>query len=132
MPVQVSYPGVYVQENPSGARTVTGVSTASTAFVDFFARGPVSDKNNANAVQITNFRDFERIFGGLNRNSEASYAIYQYFNNGGSTAWVVRATNSDTPAVPSTVSLGITSPSRESTLAAVNKAAQDATTAAGQ
>ena len=70
MPVQVSYPGVYVQENPSGARTVSGVSTASTAFVDFFARGPMNK-----AVQITNFRDFERIYGGLHRDSESSYGL---------------------------------------------------------
>jgi uncharacterized protein len=128
MPVQVSYPGVYVQENPSGARTVTGVSTASTAFVDFFPRGPVSDGGTANAVQITNFRDFERIFGGLNRNSEASYAIYQYFNNGGSTAWVVRA--SDGTATQATLGVEILSPSRKTTIDNANAAATAAKTAA--
>ena len=29
MPVQVSYPGVYIQEEPSGVRTITGVQTLS-------------------------------------------------------------------------------------------------------
>lgn len=132
MPVQVSYPGIYVQENPSGSRTVTGVSTASTAFVDFFARGPVSDATDANAVQIQSFRDFTRTFGGLNRQSEASYAIYQYFNNGGSTAWVVRAISSDpaNQAAVSTVTIGVNPPSRESTLDAATTAANNAKTAA--
>src|SRR5690349_1283325 len=136
MPVQVSYPGVYVQENPSGARTVTGVSTASTAFVDYFPRGPMSDATTANAVQVTNWRDFERIFGGLNRNSEASYAIYQYFNNGGSTAWVVRS--GDGTATQSTLGVEVLSPSRKTTIdnataaAAAAKTAADAAQAAAQ
>ncbi|HKV08400.1 MAG TPA: phage tail sheath C-terminal domain-containing protein [Thermoanaerobaculia bacterium] len=128
MPVQVSYPGVYVQENPSGARTVTGVSTASTAFVDYFPRGPMSDATTANAVQVTNWRDFERIFGGLNRNSEASYAIYQYFNNGGSTAWVVRA--GDGTATQSSLGVEVLSPSRKTTIDNATAAATAAKTAA--
>ena len=33
MPVQVSYPGVYVQEEPSGVQTITGVSTSIALFV---------------------------------------------------------------------------------------------------
>ena len=31
--VQVSYPGVYIQEIPSGVRTITGVATSITAFI---------------------------------------------------------------------------------------------------
>ena len=85
MPGPYRYPGVYVEEVPSGVRPITGVSTSDTAFVDFFARGPV-DK----ATRITSWADFERRFGGLDRRSEASYAIQQYYLNGGSVAWVVR------------------------------------------
>ena len=92
MPSTLSYPGVYVEELPSGVRTVVGVSTSNAAFVDFFARGPM------NAPQrITSFGDFVRIFGGLDARSEASYAISQYYLNGGSVAFVVR-TASGTPA----------------------------------
>jgi phage tail sheath protein FI len=86
MPLTYSYPGVYVEEVPSGVRTIAGVSTSNTAFVDFFPRGPV-DK----AVRVTSFEDFTRRFGGLDRRSEASYAVQQYYLNGGSVAWVVRA-----------------------------------------
>jgi hypothetical protein len=122
MPVQVSYPGVYVEEKPSGARTVTGVSTASTAFIDFFARGPMNK-----AVQITNFRDFERIFGGLHRDSEASYALMQYFVNGGSMAWVVRM--ADVSAKEASLSVKVI-PNRQRTQDLANQAAQDAGDAA--
>jgi phage tail sheath protein FI len=92
MPSTLSYPGVYVEEIPSGVHTISGVSTATTAFVDFFGRGPM------NAPQrITSFGDFQRIFGGLDTRSEASYAINQYYLNGGSVAFVVR-TASGNPA----------------------------------
>lgn len=87
MPVSVSYPGVYVEEIPSGVRTITGVSTSIAAFVDYFATGP-----GTGAVQIFSYADFERGFGGLDRKSEGSYAIQQFFLNGGTQAYVVRTT----------------------------------------
>jgi phage tail sheath protein FI len=85
MPGTYSYPGVYIEEIPSGVRTISGVSTSDTAFVDFFKRGPVNEP-----VRITNFGDFERVFGGVDARSESSFAIRQYYLNGGSIAWVVR------------------------------------------
>lgn len=90
MPVHPTYPGVYVEEIPSGIHPIAGVSTSVTAFVDFFDRGLANV-----ATRITSFSDFERIFGGLNTNSEASYAISQFYLNGGQDAWVVRAVTSD-------------------------------------
>ena len=39
MPVQVSYPGVYVQEVPSGVRAITGVSTSVALFIGMTKRG---------------------------------------------------------------------------------------------
>ena len=41
MPAVLSYPGVYVEEVPSGVRTITGVATSITAFVGRAMRGPV-------------------------------------------------------------------------------------------
>ena len=38
MPGPYTYPGIYIEEIPSGVRTITGVSTSDTAFVDFFRR----------------------------------------------------------------------------------------------
>jgi len=88
MATAVSYPGVYIQEIASGVRTIVGVATSIAAFVDNFSRGPTNQ-----ALQIFSFADFERQFGGLDINSEASYGIQQFFLNGGTEAYVVRVTS---------------------------------------
>ncbi|HXU44964.1 MAG TPA: phage tail sheath C-terminal domain-containing protein [Thermoanaerobaculia bacterium] len=93
MSIQVSYPGVYIEEIASGQPVVTAVTTASTGFVDYFARGPVGV-----ATQINTWTNFQQVYGGLDPKSEASYAIYQYFLNGGQIAWVVRVANGATTA----------------------------------
>jgi len=85
MPVNPTYPGVYIQEIPSGVRTITGVSTAVTAFAGLAPSGPVNF-----AKHILSLRDYERTFGGLDAGSEMSYAVSQFFLNGGNEAWVVR------------------------------------------
>lgn len=88
MPVTPTYPGVYVEEIPSGVHTITAVATSIGAFVDYFPQGPMNE-----AVEIFSWADFERQYGGLDNNSEASYAIQQFFLNGGTTAYVVRTTS---------------------------------------
>src|SRR5260221_12868824 len=93
MPISPTYPGVYVEEIPSGVRTITGVSTSVTAFIATARRGPI-DK----AVRTLGFADYERRFGGLASDSEMSYAVRQFFTNGGSEAWVVRVAKTATKA----------------------------------
>ena len=88
-----TYPGVYIEEIPSGVHTIVGVSTSNAAFIDWFARGPANT-----AVEITSLADFERVFGGLDSRSDASYAIMQFYLNGGQVAWVVRAVPADAVA----------------------------------
>jgi phage tail sheath protein FI len=51
MPSAYTYPGVYVEEVPSGVRTIAGVSTSDTAFIDFFGRGPMN-----RAVRVTGMK----------------------------------------------------------------------------
>ena len=85
MPPQYTYPGVYVEEIPSGVHPIAGVSTSETAFVDSFGRGPLNEPK-----RVTSFEEFEAAFGGLNAGSEASYGVHQYFMNGGGAAWIVR------------------------------------------
>lgn len=96
MPAHVTYPGVYIEEIPSGVHTITGVATSITAFVGRAARGP-RDK----AVTINSFGDFERIFGGLWRKSKLGYAVRDFYLNGGSQAIVVRLYRDD-PGDPTT------------------------------
>jgi uncharacterized protein len=85
MPVALTYPGVYVEEIPSGVRTITGVATSVTAFVGRARRGPVNVP-----VVINGYADYERIFGGLWLESSMSYAVRDYFLNGGGQGVVVR------------------------------------------
>ena len=85
MPIPPTYPGVYVEEVPDGPHTIPGVPTSVTAFIDSFKQGPINK-----ATRISTFPDFERNFGALDERSEASYSVRQFFDNGGSEAWIVR------------------------------------------
>jgi uncharacterized protein len=98
MPVQVSYPGIYINEVQSSNPVVIGVSTSNTAFVDFFPCGPVGPSNAPVAYQINSWSQFQSVYGGLDTRSEASYGIMQYFTNGGQIAWVVRVLSPDAAA----------------------------------
>src|SRR5258708_13619625 len=114
MPATYTYPGLYVEEVPSGVRTIAGVSTAETAFIDFFPRGPVDRPQ-----RVTSFGDFERNYGGLDERSEASYAVQQYYLNGGQIAWNVRVAP-PTPGTPSRALLTRPPPPPTRTGAAAN------------
>jgi len=118
MPATYSYPGVYIEEIPSGVRTIASVSTSDTAFVDVFRKGPTD-----RAVRITSFTDFARVFGGLDNASEASYAIKQYYLNGGSVAWVIRVVANDAKAARIPVALGADAAAGEATFTAASKGA---------
>ena len=83
--IRVTYPGVHVEEIPSGVRPISAVDTAITAFVGRALRGPVDEP-----VELHAFADFERVFGGLWLESALGFAVRDFFRNGGSTALVVR------------------------------------------
>ncbi|HMO65639.1 MAG TPA: phage tail sheath family protein, partial [Verrucomicrobiota bacterium] len=85
MPATLTYPGVYLEEVPSGVRPIAGVATSLAAFVGWAARGPTD-----RAVLVTSWSGFERQFGGLDARSLLGYAVYHFFNNGGSLAYIVR------------------------------------------
>jgi phage tail sheath protein FI len=119
MPVATTYPGVYIEEVPSGVRTITGVATSITAFIGRAIRGPVNEPTT-----INNFGDYERNFGGLDLLSTMSYAVRDFYLNGGSQAIVVRLFNGP-PTSPSriyaaTITLPASSPSPPLILVAAN------------
>jgi len=98
MPPTLTYPGVYIEELPSGVHTITGVATSIAAFVGWAPQGPV---NEARLVQ--SFPEFQATFGGLNANSNLGYAVNQFFDNGGQQAYIVRiAWDGNLPAAPGT------------------------------
>ena len=90
MPVTTSYPGVYIEELPSGVNTITGVATSITVFIGRAEWGPVSTP-----TVITSFSDYDRMFGGLWANSMMSFAVNDFYQNGGSQGIIVRLTSDD-------------------------------------
>lgn len=88
MPVQPTYPGVYIEEVPSEVRTITGVPTSITAFIGRTYRGTSNEP-----IRLQSFGEFARQFGGLWRESTVSYAVQHFFANGGSDAIIVRVHN---------------------------------------
>jgi uncharacterized protein len=96
MAVNPTFPGVYIEELPSGVHTITGVATSIAAFVGWATQGPTSE-----AGLVLSWADYERTYGGLDTRSYLSYAVYQFFTNGGTQAYVVRlaAANAATAAV---------------------------------
>jgi phage tail sheath protein FI len=108
MPVAVSYPGVYVEEIPSGVRTITGVATSITTFIGWADQGPTQY-----AGLVLSWSDFQRIYGGFDaRSPYLGYAVSQFFINGGQQAYIVRLAYSGvanatlTPAASATLVQG--------------------------
>ena len=87
MPVQTTYPGVYIVEQPSGSHVITGVSTSLTAFVGAARKGP-----GDTPTQLSSFADYVRTFGDvMDTTHPMGHAVGQFFANGGSQAIIVRA-----------------------------------------
>ena len=90
-------PGVYVEEYDSGATPMQGVSTSTAGFVGLAERGPIIGEPQL----VTSFADYRRMYGGYL--SEAGYgsarflpyAVEQFFANGGSRAYIMRAVPGD-------------------------------------
>jgi len=84
------FAGLFIQDVPSGGRTLAGVSTSITAFVGWADQGPTNQ-----AQQVLSVRDFESRFGGLDRRSWLGYCVQHFFTNGGREAYIVRLTADD-------------------------------------
>lgn len=99
MPVALLQPGVYIEELPSGVRSITGVATSITLFVGWSGRGPID-----RALRLTNFGDYTRAYGGLDARANLGYAVRQFYDNGGSDAYVLRI--ADASAVTAACDIG--------------------------
>jgi len=73
---------------PGPGRAIERVPAGVTAFIGRALKGPV-----AAPVRIHGFAAFTQIFGGLWQPAMLSYAVEQFFDNGGREALIVRATN---------------------------------------
>lgn len=107
---QVSYPGVYIQEVPSGVRTITSVSTSVGAFFGRASKGPI-DK----AVRLFSLADYEREFGEPHPKSDLARSVRQFFSNGGTNCYVVRLAKDADKATVTLTSLDASRPVLEVT-----------------
>jgi phage tail sheath protein FI len=81
------FPGVYIEEQLASMAGISGIETSITAFVGNTLMGPCGVP-----VYISGFEDYKRIFGGLALDSMLSYAVQDFFLNGGKKALVLRLT----------------------------------------
>ncbi|MGH7775204.1 MAG: phage tail sheath family protein [Candidatus Binatia bacterium] len=88
----LTYPGVYVQEIPSGVRPIEAASTSTAAFVGLAEMGPDDE-----ARRITNWTEFQRYYGTFINDSFLAHSVFQFFNNGGRQCYIVRVTRQSTP-----------------------------------
>src|SRR6266446_2123063 len=84
MPQTLDFPGVYIQEVPSGVRTITAVATSITAFVGEAIDGPVNQP-----MRIFSLGEYETSFGPAQADNALSQAVRLFFLNGGTDAYVV-------------------------------------------
>ena len=86
-------PGVYVEEVPSANKPIEGVSTSIAAFVGLAPGGPVNTP-----MRISNWTQFSKIYGDPNEPDNGpfmdgaylAHSVYGFFQNGGTTCWIVR------------------------------------------
>jgi phage tail sheath protein FI len=116
MPVTPTYPGIYIQEAPSSAHTITPAPTNVAVFIGYTHPLKTNPANFGVPVEIFGFLDYQRHFGGFVRSAafasaanafgDMAVAVNQFFLNGGSDAFIVALTNSNLPAAGATVSFG--------------------------
>lgn len=102
MPTYLS-PGVYVEEVPSGSQSLSAGATAVAAFVGFTAKAPDDDPTDPEGLKprlVTNWSQFENLYGGFAPGCMLPLSVYGYFNNGGSLAYIVRVPNAEPSGEP--------------------------------
>jgi len=83
-------PAVYIEEKSSGIKPIEGVGTSTAAFVGHAEKGPIGE-----AVPINNFSEFQKTFGGY-IDEFLAFAVKGFFDEGGTTCYVVRTCHYNT------------------------------------
>ena len=91
--VQPTYPGVYVEEVSSGVRPITAASTSTAAFIGQAEKGLIGEP-----VKIYNFTEFRDQYGDFLSGAYLAHAVFQFFNNGGGSCYIVRVAEGEATA----------------------------------
>lgn len=84
--------GLELAQQSRDPHAIERVPTAIAAFIGRTLKGPVSQ-----ALPVRSFSEFQQHFGGLWQPSTLSYAVEQFFDNGGREARIVRVSNGARP-----------------------------------
>ncbi len=112
MPITPTYPGVYIEELPSTSHTILAAPTSITAFVGYThplkTPPPTAEPAPpAPAIPLYSFADYQKNFGGLFDSpwlpDYVGQAVYQFFLNGGSSAYAVGLTNPSYPVATASI-----------------------------
>jgi phage tail sheath protein FI len=87
------HPGVFVEEKPSGAKPIEAASTSTACFTGTAGRGRPSFP-----TFVSSWFQFKNAFGDLDKNHDLPLSVYQFFQNGGSRAYILRVVASDAAA----------------------------------
>ncbi|HEX5708774.1 MAG TPA: phage tail sheath C-terminal domain-containing protein [Pyrinomonadaceae bacterium] len=93
MPIAPTFPGVYIQEVPSGVHTITGVATSIAAFIGRTSKGKMNK-----ATRVLSLSDYIRTFGDPHPMSDLAQSVRLFFTNGGTDCYVIRIANGGAPA----------------------------------
>lgn len=93
------HPGVYIEEIPSGAKPIEGVSTSVTAFVGEARRGPTGTAN-----LIGKFDDYVNDYGNIaSEDDHMGLAVQAFYLNGGGAAYICRLVGDGSSAAENSV-----------------------------
>src|SRR6476469_2670573 len=96
--------GVYGEEVVSTQKVLTSAPTAITAFVGFTEKAPNDDPADPEGLSprlVTSWTQFENLYGSFTAGAVLPLAVYGYFANGGTLAYVVRVPNTAPSGQPS-------------------------------
>ncbi|MCX9010215.1 MAG: phage tail sheath family protein [Candidatus Methanoperedens sp.] len=82
-------PGVYVEEFEIGAKPIEGVSTSTAGMLGPTERGPSTPQ------LVTNWLQFQRMYGSYIDGSYLAYAVDGFFANGGQRCYIGRVVAND-------------------------------------
>jgi uncharacterized protein len=80
------HPGVYIEEIPSGAKPIEGVSTSVAALVGYAIEGPIGE-----ATLVHSWDEYKTAFGEIHSDTDyMGLAAFNFFLNGGRDAYIAR------------------------------------------
>lgn len=89
-------PGVYIEEVDRGTKPIQGVATSVTAFIGFTSKaekvkpdGITTESILGTPTLITNWGQYEQLFGSFHEDAYLPYAVRGFFDNGGTRCYVV-------------------------------------------